>query len=367
MTLMYMKEHVCHILAQVLSKVLMKISIMIYALTLFYPSLLYATDSTTLTRWLWVPGTQVGTGCEAEIHEVYQSFIKRITELMPIEVILDDAISCRDERCLSARVIAAGAKVGILANTTCTEHMLSIDLMNLPLDQPAQHYQEGMNRSHLSATPKKIQTRSTRGGAPLSPHLTMTQRIGMKLAHSMTLGPVPKVELQPESPFKTGFWLSMNHEMATLPGLLGGGFHFELAHAPRAQSVVWYGTVGYERIQSALFTQRKIIGNFGGRRRLSQHPFSPILGGNLELSYGYSKQRIDEQIFSLSTNQEQVISLERTYLKNDQGIECKPSVEAGLSWRGSTLELLLSTRISPLMISPLAWRGSWSTLLGVRW
>lgn len=340
------------------------------SLTLSSPVAL-AEDSAP-TRWIWVPGPQSGDGCEQELRVAHQSFIQRIRELLPVEVLLDgQPIPCQDERCVSARAEAVGAKIGLLAASTCTARALTIDLTVLPLDRASLKYREGMSLTERAPNNERG-VRSQRGGAPLSPHLTSAQRVGMKLADSVTLGPPPTPQVKAPSSVKLGIGLLLHHEVAMTPELLGGGGQFELAYAPQASRSVWYSTAGVSAAQSNYFVQRELTITAGGRRRLSEGRLSPTLGGCLELSYERRRERVDQlselEVRSQYPQQDAQFKLERTSVTSAEGLELRPGLEAGVSWRGRSLELSFVTRISPLTLAPFELqRGAWSTLLGVRW
>lgn len=325
-------------------------------------------DEAPLTRWLWIAGELSGEGCDALIQQVNKSFIKRLSELMPVEVVSDaQALPCRDERCLSARTVAAGAKVGLSTRVTCTERSMLIDLTVLPTDQAALKFREGMNREAKPQRGQKAQPHP-RGGPPLSPELSAPQALGMKLAHKVTLGSKPKPQAPTPSALKTGAWLSVSHEVATRPELLGGGAHLELAHAAHDTPVRWYSALGVELSQSDRYAQRRLTSAWGGRRRLSQGRLSPVLGGCLELSYERSKQRVDRLVSASSPQGESILTREESSIESREELSLRPALEAGLSWRGRTLELSLITRLSPSTLVPLDLnRGAWATLLGVRW
>ena len=323
-----------------------------------------AVETNASTRWIWVPGPQSGTGCEAEIRSAHQSFMKRIKELLAVEVVLDgQSIACQDERCLSARMVSAGAKVGLMASVTCTERALSLDLLVLPLDRPALTYREGMSLTQ-EGSPARGARPGPRGGAPLSGHLTQAQRVGLKLANSVTLGPPPRAEVEAPSALRVGVLLSLHHEVMTLPESIGGGAHLELAYLSSSRRALWYGSLGVSAQQSPYYAQRAVTSDLGGRYRLSEGRLSPVLGGGLQLSYERARQRVDTRLSFEGTS----ISREETYIQREDQLQLRPALEAGLNWRGRALELSLITRLSPSTLVPFELaQGAWSTLLGVRW
>ena len=321
-----------------------------------------------LTRWLWIAGEQSGEGCDTLIKEVNQSFINRLSELVPVEVVSDaQTLPCRDERCLNARTVAAGAKVGLSTRVTCTERSMLIDLIILPNDRPALRFREGMSRAAKPQRGQKTEPHP-RGGPPISPHLSVTQALGVKLAHKVTLGAKPKPQAPSPSPVKTGAWLSLSHEVATQPELLGGGAHLELVYAAHDTPVRWYSTLGFEISQSDRYAQRRLTSAWGGRRHLSQGRLSPVIGGCLELSYDRSKRRVDRLVSANAPQGESIFTREESSIESREELNLRPALEVGLSWRGRTLELAFITRLSPSTLVPLDLnRGAWATLLGVRW
>lgn len=328
-------------------------------------------------RWLWVPGSGAQEErCDAPLREAHQALTRRLGELLPVEVISDgQTIPCRDERCVRARVTAAGAQVGLLSTALCTERSLSIELMITPLDEAPLRYREGMSLAELSAQGadevKATQARrGPRGGLALSSRLSPAQGLGVKLARAITLGPAPRPKPAQPSAYKLGAWLAVNLETPSQPELLGVSAQLELLKAPPASSLEYFGTIGFEHSQSPRSAQRRLLSALGLHKRLGSGSFVPLIGGAFELSYQRSLERVDELIeqISLDEAKRSSVSIEETWVREDEGFELRPALDVGALWRGSAVDLKLITRLSPLTLVPIATqRATWQLLFGVRW
>jgi hypothetical protein len=297
-------------------------------------------------RWLWVPGSGAQEErCDAPLREAHQALTRRLGELLPVEVISDgQTIPCRDERCVRARVTAAGAQVGLLSTALCAERSLSIELTK--------------------------SQRGPRGGLTLSSRLSPAQGLGVKLARAITLGPAPRPKPAQPSAYKLGAWLAVNLETPSQPELLGVSAQLELLKAPPSSSLEYFGTIGFEHSQSPRSAQRRLLSALGIHKRLGSGSFVPLIGGVFELSYQRSLQRVDELVeqISLDEAKRSSVSIEETWVREDEGFELRPALDVGALWRGSAVDLKLITRLSPLTLVPIATqRATWQLLFGVRW